>query len=216
MALHASHSSFSREISIIINWCVCERQIDTKKACVYVSAVMMIKLKGIWGKINDARWFGGLKTLRSREFLRKRDADKTDLQIVPSTRQCNLTWCDVCFFVFFPLLSGVPPRVCNVEDRMEKRQEQFAKCLCCTKSSSWQNVHLHFCSARNCLGDRRFLNIQNRQRWSDGWLITWYQVWVINYYQNEVGCFSFPTQLVFGTRYLFSILVSHCRWYPLK
>ncbi len=59
--------------------------------------------------------------------------------------------------MFFPPPSGVPPQVCNV-DRfvMENRQEQFAKRPCCTKSSSWQNVHLHFYCTRNCLGDKRF------------------------------------------------------------
>lgn len=68
--------------------------------------------------------------------LWKRDADKTDLQIVPSARQCNLTWSDV---------GGVLPYwVHNVEDWAEKRQEQFVKCLCAMKSSSWQNVHFCF------------------------------------------------------------------------
>ncbi len=41
--------------------CVCVRRIDAKIECVYVTAVMMIKLKGIWGKINGAWWFGGCR-----------------------------------------------------------------------------------------------------------------------------------------------------------
>lgn len=71
--------------------------------------------------------------------LQKRDADKTDLQIVQSTRQCDLTWWDP----FSPSISlprslsrGSPfLGFCDVEDRMEKQREQFAKCVCRTQSS---------------------------------------------------------------------------------
>lgn len=60
--------------------------------------------------------------------VRERVADKTDLQIVPSARQCNLTWCDVFLFLFFPP-SGLPPLFfcANVEDTMKRHRGQSAK-----------------------------------------------------------------------------------------
>lgn len=95
--------------------------------------------------------------------LRERDADKTDLQIVPSTRQCNLTWCEV----FSPPLSVGPPSAGRHNG--EKTGTILNVCFA-RKRSSRQNVHLYFCSSRNCLrcGNNLKMSLQNIQRYSDG------------------------------------------------
>lgn len=63
--------------------------------------------------------------------VRERVADKTDLQIVPSARQCNLTWCDV--FLFYSFLHQASLHwfffffCANVEDTMKRHRGQSAK-----------------------------------------------------------------------------------------
>lgn len=65
------------------------------------------------------------------------DADKTDLQIVPSARQCNLTWCGRGFFL----------QDDNVGETMEGRKD--LKCHFGKKNTSWNTDRLHFSCAGN-------------------------------------------------------------------
>lgn len=84
--------------------------------------------------------------------VRERVADKTDLQIVPSARQCNLTWCDVFLFLFFPP-SGLPPLVFFFFLCKCGRHNEEASGTICKTWTSPQKAHLGetsiyiFCSA---------------------------------------------------------------------
>lgn len=82
--------------------------------------------------------------------VRERVADKTDLQIVPSARQCNLTWC-VSFFILSsirPPSSGFFFFLC----KCGRHNEEASGTICKTWTSP-QKAHLGetsiyiFCSA---------------------------------------------------------------------
>lgn len=83
--------------------CVCEGQRDKKTERVYVSAVMMIKLKGILGKINDAWWFGGLHTLLSWESCGSEMLTKLTYKLFH--QRDNVIWLDLMWGVS-PLLGS--------------------------------------------------------------------------------------------------------------
>lgn len=130
MVLGAPCSSFSRGISIIINRCVCVCVRDGQIECIS-SHDNNVKGHQGWNKWRlmvrqpaDMVLLGGLP---------EHDTDKTDLQIVPSRRQCNLTWCAV--FVSSP--SGLPLRFHN-----GGKMGDILKFG--TKRSSWQNVICKF------------------------------------------------------------------------
>lgn len=100
----------------------------------------MMKLKGSWGEINGARWCSGLRARHSWEFCKSVMLTKQTYKLF--NQRDNAIWLDG---IHFPPTSPSLPRslsrgspflgFCDVEDRMEKQREQFAKCVCRTQSS---------------------------------------------------------------------------------